>query len=181
MANVLVTNGYISREPLAELLPLIDAMNIDLKSMDPQFYRNVCGGTLEPVLDTIRESSRTVHVEVTSLMVTGENDSDEAIRRTVDFIAETDPEIPLHFSRYFPQHRYTAPPTSPERLAAAFRLARERLSYVYIGNFNLPGSEDTLCPKCGALLVRRSGYRSEITGLSGNRCGSCSERLRFVN
>jgi pyruvate formate lyase activating enzyme len=180
MANVLVTNGYVSPEPLAELLPLVDAMNIDLKSMDPGFYRKVCGGTLEPVLDTIRAASRTVHVEITALLVTGENDSDEAIRRLVDFVSDTDPEIPLHFSRYFPQYRYTAPPTPPGRLEAACRIGREKLSYVYVGNYHLEGSEDTRCPRCGATVVRRIGYRTSPVGLAGNRCASCAAQLRFV-
>ena len=88
MANVLVTNGFVSRKPLRELLPVIDAMNIDLKSMDPQFYRKNCGGMLPPVLDTIRSSAASTHVEVTNLMVTGENDSEEAVRAVVDFVAE---------------------------------------------------------------------------------------------
>ncbi|HSL91982.1 MAG TPA: AmmeMemoRadiSam system radical SAM enzyme [Candidatus Limnocylindrales bacterium] len=180
MANVLVTNGYVSPEPLAELLPLVDAMNIDLKSMDPDFYRKICGATLVPVLDTIRAASRRIHVEVTALLVTGENDSDEAIRKVVDFVAETDPEIPLHFSRYFPQHRFTAPPTPPTRLEAAYRIGREKLSYVYVGNYVLAGSEDTRCPRCGATAVRRHGYRTTVVGLTGNRCSSCTAMLRFV-
>jgi pyruvate formate lyase activating enzyme len=180
MANVLVTNGYVSPEPLAELLPLVDAMNIDLKSMDPEFYRKVCGGTLAPVIETIRTASRSVHVEITNLLVTGENDSDEAIRKMVDFVAETDPEIPLHVSRYFPHHRFTAPPTPPARLEAAYRIGREKLSYVYVGNYSLAGSEDTRCPRCGATAVRRMGYRVSVTGLAGNRCASCAAKLRFV-
>ena len=180
LANVLVTNGYVSPEPLAELLPLVDAMNIDLKSMDPEFYRKICGATLPPVLDTIRAAARNVHVEITNLLVTGENDSDEEIRRVVDFVAATDPEIPLHFSRYFPQHRFTAPPTPPDRLEAAFRIAREKLSYVYVGNYQLPGSEDTICPKCGATVIRRTGYHASPAGLTGNRCASCKAKLRIV-
>ncbi len=180
MANVLVTNGYVSPEPLAELLPLVDAMNIDLKSMDPDFYRKVCGGTLAPVIETIRTASRSVHVEITNLLVTGENDSEEAIRKVVDFVAETDPEIPLHISRYFPHHRFTAPPTPPARLEAAWRIAREKLSYVYVGNYSLAGSEDTRCPRCGATAVRRLGYRVSGIGLAGNRCASCAAKLRFV-
>ena len=180
MANVLVTNGHVSPEPLGELLPLVDAMNIDLKSMDPDFYRKVCQGTLAPVLDTIRAASRSVHVEITALLVTGENDSDDAIRKVVDFVAGTDPEIPLHFSRYFPQHRFTAPPTPPARLEAAHRIGREKLSYVYVGNYHLAGSEDSRCPRCGATVVRRLGYRTSPIGLRGNRCASCTAKLRFV-
>jgi pyruvate formate lyase activating enzyme len=98
MANVLVTNGFVSPEPLAELLPLVDAMNIDLKSMDPEFYRKICGGSLAPVLATIEKSAKETHVEITNLLVTGENDSEESIRSVVDFVAGVDPEIPLHLT-----------------------------------------------------------------------------------
>lgn len=180
MANVLVTNGFVNPEPLSELLPLTDAMNIDLKSMDPGFYRKLCGGALEPVLETIRAAARSTHVEVTNLLVTGENDSDEAIRRVVDFIADVDREIPLHFSRYFPQHRFSAPPTPEERIEAAYRIGRGKLPYVYVGNHHLPGAGDTLCPACGAAVVRRIGYGTSAAGLSGRRCASCSAPLRFV-
>jgi pyruvate formate lyase activating enzyme len=180
MANVLVTNGYVMPEPLAELLPLVDAMNIDLKSMDPEFYRKICGGTLPPVLDTIRESAQSTHVEITTLLVTGENDSEESIRAVVDFVAGVDPEIPLHFSRYTPMYRFTAPPTPPARLATAHRIAREKLPYVYVGNYPLDGAENTVCPACRAVAVRRHGYRTDPSGLAGNRCASCAAALRFV-
>lgn len=180
MKNVLVTNGYVSPGPLAELLPLVDAMNIDLKSMNPGFYRRICGGRLEPVLETIRAAARATHVELTMLLVTGENDSDDEIRAVVDFVEDVDPEIPLHFSRYFPMHRMTAPPTPPERLEAAYRIGSERLRWVYVGNIDLPGSSDTRCPACGATVVRRRGYRTDASGLSGGRCASCGGTLRFV-
>ena len=180
MANVLVTNGYVSPEPLAEILPLVDAMNIDLKSMDATFYRKICGGELAPVLDTIRESANATHIEITTLLVTGENDSEEAVRAVVDFVAGVDPEIPLHLSRYMPMYRFTAPSTPPERLAAALRIARERLPYVYVGNYPLQGGEDTVCPACGGTVVRRNRYRTDASGLSGTRCASCSASLRFM-
>ncbi len=180
MRNVLVTNGYVSPEPLAEILPLVDAMNIDLKSMDPEFYRKICGGELVPVLDTIRESAKATHVEITTLLVTGENDSEESVRAVVDFVVGVDPEIPLHLSRYMPMHRFTAPPTPPERLSAAFRIARERLPYAYVGNYPLEEAENTVCPACGAVVVRRHRYRTDPSGLSGSRCASCSAPLRFV-
>jgi pyruvate formate lyase activating enzyme len=180
MVNMLVTNGYVNPEPLSGLLPLVDAMNIDLKSMSPEFYRRMCGGSLDPVLETIRAAARSTHVEITNLLVTGENDSDEAIRKVVDFVAGTDREIPLHFSRYFPQHRFTAPPTPMDRIEAAYRIGREKLPYVYVGNCDLAGAGDTRCPGCGATVVRRLGYRTFVEGLSGNRCASCTAKLRFV-
>jgi pyruvate formate lyase activating enzyme len=178
--NVLVTNGFVNPEPLAELLPFVDAMNIDLKSMDPAFYRKICGGELGPVLDTIRTAAKATHVELTTLLYTGHNDSEAQVRRVIDFIAETDREIPLHLSRYFPQHRATAAPTPPDRLEAAYRIARDRLPYVYVGNIHLPGAEDTVCPGCGATVVRREGYEVDASGLSGGGCAACDVRLRFV-
>jgi pyruvate formate lyase activating enzyme len=180
MKNVLVTNGFVSPEPLEELLPFVDAMNIDLKSMDPEFYTRVCGGDLSPVLDTIRTAVKRTHVELTMLLYTGQNDGESQVREAIDFVAETDPEIPLHISRYFPQHRATAPPTPPEKLEAAWRAARERLRHVYVGNIHLPGAEDTTCPECRAVVVRRTGYAADACGLSGDRCVSCNTRLRFV-
>jgi pyruvate formate lyase activating enzyme len=181
MKNVLVTNGYVCPEPLSELLPFVDAMNIDLKSMDPVFYRKICGGNLDPVLATIRTAAKATHVEVTTLLYTGHNDADDQVRKVVDFIVGTDREIPLHISRYFPMHRATAPPTPPDRLASAYRIARERLPYVYVGNAHLPGAEDTVCPACRAAVIRREGYRVDTSGLSGNRCAACGARLRFVS
>jgi pyruvate formate lyase activating enzyme len=155
-------------------------MNIDLKSMDPAFYRKICGGNLDPVLATIRTAAKMTHVELTTLLYTGHNDADDQVRKVVDFVAETDGKIPLHISRYFPQHRATAPPTTPDRLAAAYRIARERLQYVYVGNMHLAGAEDTACPECHATVIRREGYRVDARGLSGDRCAACSARLRFV-
>jgi len=180
MKNVLVTNGYIMPEPLEELLPFTDAMNIDLKSMDPRFYREVCRGDLAPVLETIRAAAGKTHVEVTALLYTKHNDSDAHIRKVIDFIEETDPEIPLHFSRYFPRFKATSPPTPIARLDAAWRAARERLPYVYVGNAHLPETVNTVCPSCRALVVRREGFRADSSGLSGNRCASCGKKLRFV-
>jgi pyruvate formate lyase activating enzyme len=180
MKNVLVTNGYVCPEPLSELLPFVDAMNIDLKSTDPAFYRTICGGELSPVLDTIRTAAKATHVVLTTLLYTGHNDADEQVRKVVDFVVETDREIPLHISRYFPMHRATAPPTPPDRLAAAYRIARERLPYVYIGNARLPGAEDTACPACGVAVIRREGYLVDTRGLAGDRCAACGVRLRFV-
>jgi pyruvate formate lyase activating enzyme len=155
-------------------------MNIDLKSMDPAFYRKICGGNLDPVLATIRAAAKATHVELTTLLYTGHNDADDQVRKVVDFVAETDREIPLHISRYFPMHRATAPPTPPDRLAAACRIARELLPYVYAGNMRLPGAEDTVCPECRATVIRREGYGVDARGLSGDRCAACGARLRFV-
>lgn len=181
MKNVVVTNGFVNLEPLAELLPFIDALNIDLKSADPTLYRSACGGALDPIVATIRNCvDADVHVEVTTLLVTGRNDSDDAIRAVVDIIASIDPGIPLHISRYFPCHLFTEPPTPIERLIAARLIASERLRHVYVGNADVPGASDTVCPACSATVVKRRGYSIDASGLHEASCRACGTPLRFV-
>jgi pyruvate formate lyase activating enzyme len=180
MKNVLVTNGFIEEGPLAEILPFVDAANVDLKGSDAALYRRIAGG-LPEVERTIRTMvEKGVHVEVTSLLVTGATDGAESVRGVVEFLAALDPGIPLHLSRYFPHFRYSAPPTDPRRLEEAYRAAREKLSNVYVGNLHIGGTEDTLCPGCGAAAVRRSGYAVDLSGLSGDSCRRCGRKLRFV-
>lgn len=180
LINVLVTNGYVNPEPLKEMRGLIDAMNIDLKAIDDAFYRKNCKGRLDPVMQTIRLADSFCLVEVTNLIIPGQNDSADGINRLVDFVASVNREIPLHFSRYFPHRSFSAPPTPEETLARAFRTARERLSYVYLGNIMLDSGNDTHCPRCGALLVARRGYHTEVIGLAGDACSACNTKLNFL-
>ncbi len=125
LTNVLVTNGYVNPEPLRAMLPIIDAMNIDLKSINDSFYRKNCKGRVDPVCETIRLSHSECLVEVTNLLIPGENDSREDIERLVEFIAGVDKEIPLHFSRYFPHRSFESPPTPPETLLMAYEIAKQ--------------------------------------------------------
>ena len=130
---VLVTNGYVESEPLVRLLPYVDAMNIDLKAFREDTYRKVCGGSLEPVRHTIQTAAKTCHVEVTCLLVTGMH-TEEELTEMFDWLAETDRDMPLHLSRYFPRHHYQEPPTDVEWMERMGTLAGEKLSYVYLGN-----------------------------------------------
>lgn len=135
LENVLVTNGYVNMPPLEEILPFIDAMNIDLKSLDEEFYRKICKGRLKPVLDVIKRSVKSCHVELTNLIIPTLNDSEDTIRKLVDWIYENaGPEVPLHFSRYFPCYRMNLPPTPRATLETAQAIAKEKLKYVYLGN-----------------------------------------------
>lgn len=135
LENVLVTNGYVNPEPLEEILPFIDAMNIDLKSIDEDFYRKVCRGSIEPVLYTIKRAAKNCHIELTNLVITGLNDSDDSITRLVDWIYDNLGEsVPLHFSRYFPCYKLNNPVTSIETLNRAEQIAKKKLKYVYVGN-----------------------------------------------
>ncbi len=135
LKNVLVTNGFVNREPLEEMLPYIDAMNIDLKALDEDFYAKICKGRLKPVLDVIKTSAKACHVELTNLIIPTLNDSEGSVRKMVDWIYDNlGPETPLHLSRYFPCYKMKLPPTPVETLKRAERIAKEKLRYVYIGN-----------------------------------------------
>jgi pyruvate formate lyase activating enzyme len=180
LMNVLVTNGFINPGPLGELLPLVDAMNIDLKASSEGFYRKVCGARLEPVLEAIRTSYRRCHLELTNLVVPTLNDSDEDLDRLISWVAELGVEIPLHFSRYFPHHKLALPPTPPETLMRAYEKARKHLRYVYLGNLDLEGTSDTHCYRCQALWVKRRGYRTDVVGIAEGTCRSCGARADFV-
>ncbi len=181
MMNVLVTNGMIDAEPLGELLPLVDAMNIDLKSIRPEFYRDYVKGDLETVLHTIRTARKACHVEITSLLIPGRNDSDEELEALTDFVAGLGRDTVLHFSRYFPRNRATEPPTPEERLLKAVEIARGKLDYVYLGNLPTgPAYRDTVCPGCGSLLVDRSHYTGRMVGIEGRSCARCGRPVDFV-
>jgi pyruvate formate lyase activating enzyme len=164
-----VTNGYINPEPLAQLLPVVDAMNIDLKAMSELFYRSVCGGTLQPVLHTIRAAAAACHVEITNLLIPGENDSDEDLDALIRFVADVDPRIPLHFSKYFPHYKRETHPTDEASLWHAAEMARAELDFVYLGNIFTP--RQTRCPQCDELLITRQ-QKAEIT-LNSGCCPSC--------
>lgn len=135
LKNVLVTNGFVNIEPLKEMLPLVDAMNIDLKAFDENFYVKVCKGRLAPVLDVIKMSAKSCHVELTNLIIPTLNDSEIMIKGMVDWIYKNlGPDVPLHLSRYFPCYKATLPPTPVETLKKAEKIAKEKLRYVYVGN-----------------------------------------------
>jgi pyruvate formate lyase activating enzyme len=184
LSTVCVSNAYLELEPFAELLGVIDAFNFDLKSMDGAFYRELCGGELEPVLAVIERALESdAHVEITNLIIPGRNDSPTLLRELCAWIAERNPRTPLHLSRYHPAWKFTEPPTPLKTLHRAWNIAKEAgLEYVYLGNvYGDAKYTDTYCPKCGAALVRRSGYRVETAALSGERCAACGADADFVN
>ncbi|MBK7143447.1 MAG: AmmeMemoRadiSam system radical SAM enzyme [bacterium] len=173
LKTVLVTNGFINPKPLERLLSVTDAMNVDLKSIREQFYRHICKGELQPVLDTIRQiASSPVHLELTNLVIPGENDSDSDLSDLIDFVASVSVSIPLHFSAYHPDFKMNRPPTPVATLNHARQLAVTRLQYVYLGNVVSDGA-DTHCPSCKALLIRRKGFRVTIEGLEAGLCKGC--------
>ena len=181
LANVLVTNGYINPDPFEELLPFIDAMNIDVKSVKKSFYREYCKATLAPVLKTAERARKSCHVEITNLIIPTLNDSDEDFRKLINWIADKlGDDTPLHFSRYFPAHKLNIPPTPVTTLEKAKKIAQKRLKHVYIGNILDPSANTTYCPKCKKALIVRDGYSISKMHLKGKRCRYCGEEINIV-
>jgi pyruvate formate lyase activating enzyme len=180
LVNVIVSNGYVNDEPLQRLIPLLDAANIDLKSMDDRFYRNVCKGSLDSVLGTIGALHEAgVHLEVTNLVIPGYNDTDEQIVRLRDHLAGLSADIPLHLSAYHPAWRFDAPATPPALLERAAALCHRRLPYVYTGNVRSQDWSDTHCPACGEVVISRRGYRVECR-LREPACPACGQAIPLV-
>ena len=181
LLNVFVTNGYMTPECLEATRGLLDAANVDLKAMSDAFYREVCGGHLEPVLETIQGMHEMgVWVEVTTLIIPGRNDREEELREIARFLASVDPEIPWHVTGFFPTYRMTdAPPTPTSTLVRAREIGLEAgLRYVYTGNRPGAGGEDTLCPGCGTAVVERRGFLVTARRLTPEgACAACGRRL----
>lgn len=176
LINVMVSNGYINPQPLEELIPWIDAWNIDLKSMSDSFYQEVCNGRLRPVMKSIERIAAASHVELTHLMVNDPRQNLDQIRSLIDWIVSVSPSIPLHLSRYFPQYKFQAEETDLELMQAAYRLAKEKLKWVYLGNVHFQ-ADHTYCPNCQSLLIERYGYQVEKINLNNNRCSNCHEPI----
>ncbi len=177
--TVLVSNGYLNEEPAGELLQYIDAANIDLKSFNEGFYKKYCFGKLDPVKKFIRMAHEMkVHLELTTLVITDTNDSEEEMAEIVDFIASVSNNIPFHVSRYHPAYNFDKPPTSVEKLESLIWIAKKKLHYVYGGN--IQNDSNTYCKKCGSQLVSRNYYSIRIKNIdSGGKCKSCGEFNEF--
>jgi pyruvate formate lyase activating enzyme len=180
---VLVTNGFINPGPFAELAHCIDAMNIDLKSSDDDFYKKNCGGRVGPVMETIVSAHAAgIWVEVTQLLIPGLNDGEEQLRRTASWLASVSPDIPLHLSRYFPNYKMELPPTETGKMRAAYEAAKEYLKYVYLGNVGAPEYGRTVCAGCGAVVISRAGYDVTLSGLAkGMKCKKCGASIAGVD
>lgn len=189
MANVYVTNGYMTPEMLDVALPpggppLIDAANVDLKAFRDAFYRQECGAHLEPVLEALKTLvERGVWVEVTTLVIPGRNDEEEELRDIARFVArELGADVPWHISRFHPTYRLTdAPPTPVETLMRARAIGREEgLLYVYVGNVPGNDGENTYCPACGERVIGRQGFRIVGMHLREGTCAHCGAPIAGV-
>ncbi len=182
LKNVMVSNGYYNPEPLTELLEYVDAFNIDLKAFNNSFYREFCKGTIEPVLETLKAIAGKAHLEITTLLIPGQNDDPDDLAAQAEWIRDNcGAGTPLHLSGYFPSYKCDIPATSAQDLLDAAKICKEFLQHVYIGNISIADTQNTYCWKCGDLLVKREGYFTEIRGLDEKgRCISCEAENGFV-
>ena len=184
--NVAVTAGFICEEPRKRLFAGMDAANVDLKAFTERFYAKRCAGSLEPVLETLKYlvHETNVWVEITTLLIPGENDSDEELDALTQWVArELKPDVPLHFTAFHPDyHMLETAPTPPPTLQKARAIAiRNGLHHVYVGNVHDPARQATLCPACGARAIGRDGYRITAYALdAAGACSSCGTRMAGV-
>lgn len=182
LANIFVTNGYMTTEALEVIAPYLDAANVDLKSFRENFYRTVCKGRLGPVLESIRFMKKLgIWIEITTLIVPGMNDSEEELDNIARFIAGVDPDIPWHVSRFHPDYRMMDTMATPlEGLRKAWSAGKKAgLRYIYLGNV-VGESAETLCPGCQNAVIRRRGFWLERNDLRDTQCPRCGTRIAGV-
>lgn len=181
LLNVMHSNGFINRAPLEKLCRVLDAANIDLKGFSEAFYQKLCSGYLSPVLETLKTLKREkVHLEITNLVIPTKNDNMSEIREMCMWVKnELGTDTPIHFSRFYPLYKLKSlPPTPVSTLEKARSVALGcGLEYVYIGNVPGHEGENTFCPKCKKLLIRRAGYMIVELNIKGGKCGYCNKPI----
>lgn len=182
--NIMVSNGYINPEPLKQLIPYLDAANIDLKVFDPAIHLKLTGGKLQPVLDTLVTLLKSkVWLEITNLVVPSWSDNLEMIRKMCKWLAENGFwAVPLHFSRFSPLYKLTQLPVTPlNTLLKARDIALEEgLQYVYVGNIPGKGFENTLCPGCKKVVVERVGFTILNNHIENGKCKFCQTKIAGI-
>ncbi|KYK21631.1 radical SAM protein [Thermoplasmatales archaeon SG8-52-4] len=179
-----VTNGYIKEDPLKELSKFLDAMNIDVKSFNEKFYKNICKASLEPVLNTcILAKELDIHIELTYLVIPTLNDSINEINDFCKWIVDKlGTDTPVHFSRFHPDHNLIDKPNTPmDTLLKIYDTAKKiGLLFPYLGNVYPGDYENTFCPKCGNVCIKRSGFHVSTNDLVDNKCKKCGHILPII-
>ena len=179
LSTVMVTNGYVNKDPLNALLDVTDAFNVDLKAFNNEFYRRLTGASLEPVKDALKQISKAGrHLEITTLLIPGQNDDINDMEKQAKWIAsELGSETPFHLSRYFPMYKRNDPTTPHDTLLRHFEAASRYLKYIYIGNTMSEAGQDTVCPGCGTTVTKRSGYHVSHINANNGKCLKCGKGI----
>lgn len=181
LKNVFVTNACIQKKPLEVISPYLDAANIDLKSMNENFYRKICKADLKKVLNTIKEYYKLkIHIELTTLIIPGLNDSNKQIKKICEWVLNNlDKNVPLHFSRFYPQYLMKDKPiTSIETIKNAVKTAKQLgIKYAYAGNVIDRELNNTYCHNCGEEIIDRTGSTTIVKNLKKYKCEKCKTRL----
>lgn len=176
LKNVYVTSGYETHKAIDTIAPFLDGMNIDIKGYSQSFYKDICGSSLKPVLDTVEYAHKKgIWIETTTLLIPGLNDSDEEIRAIAEFQAALDPSMPWHISAFHPMYKMLdVPRTPPSTLRRAYDIGKEAgLKYVYVGNIDDEDRESTYCPGCHKMVIDRRGYIGQYVTNHLTKEGDC--------
>lgn len=181
--NNFVTNGYMGKDALRAIAPYLDAANVDIKAFREDFYHKVCKASLKPVLENVslmRELN--IWVEVTTLIVPGQNDDKKELAELASFITSLDKNIPWHLSRFHPDYTFIDSQSTPlSTLEGAYEIGKEKgLRYVYIGNIYTERGENTYCPNCNKLLIERIGFSIERRKIKNGKCEYCGEAIAGI-
>ncbi|MGC9976577.1 MAG: AmmeMemoRadiSam system radical SAM enzyme [Syntrophales bacterium] len=184
LRSAMISCGFVNEAPLAELCKVLDAIKIDLKGYSEDFYRNVCGAELKPVLKGIKQISKSrTHLEIVNLVVPTLNDSDKMLVELISWVlGECGPDVPLHFSRFHPDYQMlNLPPTPVATLERARDMALSRgVHYPYVGNVPSHPGDNTYCPSCKKVLIQRRGFFVTEMNIKNGRCKFCSRKIAGV-
>lgn len=185
LKNVFVSNGYMSIEAVDYVAGFLDAINIDLKAFSDEFYRKHCKAKLQPVLETIKYITKQtdIWIELTTLIIPGENDSDDELKKLANFISEEiGVDTPWHVSRFYPQYQVNNKDATPvETLERAYEIGKQAgLNYIYVGNLAGANAQSTFCHNCGELLIERRGYTIVSNNIVDSCCWVCKAKIAGV-
>lgn len=186
LKNIYVTSGYETHKALDTIGPFLDGMNIDIKGFNQSFYKDICGASFKPILDTVEYAyKKGIWIETTTLLIPGMNDSDEEIRKIAEFQASLDPSIPWHISAFHPMYKMMdVPRTSLDTLRRAYEIGKDAgLKYVYVGNIDDKSRESTYCPSCHKPLIERHGHIGQFVVnhlVDTNLCPYCAAQIEGV-
>ena len=180
----MISNGFINKKPMSDLCNVLDAVKIDFKSFNPDFYKKIVRGRLKPVLDTlVLLKEKGIWYEMVYLVIPTLNDNPQEIREMSKWIlSNLGPDVPIHFTRFHPEYLLTnLPPTPKTTLETAYKVAKDAgINYVYIGNIPGHPAESTYCPSCGKILINRIGYYVKAINIKNGKCKFCGQSIPGV-